>query len=106
MRSRDDEPEELATTTEALADEDEPKVLTTIMEASAEEAEDKTRPSEHLRWRRRWCVYGLRVLTTTTEASAEYDRPAESATTTEASAEDEEYTTHPRDWRQWRRRRG
>ena len=72
--------------TEASTEEDYPKVSTTITEASAEEAEDTTRPSEHLR--RRWCrcVYGIRVLTKTTAASAEYDGPADSATTAKASA--------------------
>ena len=55
---RDAEPEKLATTSEALAEEDELKVSTTATEASIEEAEDTTRPSERLQqWRRR-CVYG------------------------------------------------
>ena len=45
---RDDGPEELATTTEALAEVDEPEVLTTITDASIEEAEDTTLLSERL----------------------------------------------------------
>ena len=64
-------PEELATTMEASAAEDDTKVSTTTPEASIEEAEYAMRLSERLRRRRRRCVYGLRVLTTTTEASAE-----------------------------------
>ena len=54
---RDDKPEKLATTTEALAEEDEPKVLTKITEASIEEAEDTKCSSERLQQRRRRCVY-------------------------------------------------
>ena len=68
---RNDGPEELATTKEASAEEDDHEVLVTTAEASIEEAEYKTRPSEHLRQQRRQCIYGLRVLTTTTTASAE-----------------------------------
>ena len=45
---RDGEPEELATTMEALEDEDDPKILTMTTEESGEEAENTTRPSEHL----------------------------------------------------------
>ena len=33
-------------------------------------------------------------------------QPKDSATTTEASEEDEEYTKRPRDWRRWLRQRG
>ena len=44
-----DRPEELATTTETLAEEeDETEVSTTTSEASIEKAEDTTRPSERL----------------------------------------------------------
>ena len=43
------------------------------------------------------CVYGIRVLTMMTAASAEYDGPAYSVTTTEASVEDEEYMKRLRD---------
>ena len=71
MMCRDDGPEELATMTEASAEEDEPEVLATTTEASIEKAEDATRPSERLPRRRRWCVYRLMVLTTASEASAE-----------------------------------
>ena len=71
MLRRDDRPEELATTMEALTEEDDPKVLTTTTEASIEEAEYTMRPSERLRWRRRRCVYGIRVLTTTMAALVE-----------------------------------
>ena len=66
-----DWPEELATTTEASAEEDEPKVSMTTTEASAKKAEETTRPSERLRRRRRQYVYGLRVFTTTTVSLAE-----------------------------------
>ena len=38
LKHRDDEPEELATTTKALAEEDDPEFSTTTTEASAEEA--------------------------------------------------------------------
>ena len=38
LKHRDDGPEELATTTEALAEEDDPEFLTITTEASAEEA--------------------------------------------------------------------
>ena len=44
-RHRDDGPEELATTTEASAEEDEPGVSTTRTEAPAEEVEETTRLS-------------------------------------------------------------
>ena len=57
--------------TEVLAEEDEPEVLTMITEASIEEAENTMRLSESLRRRRRRCVYGQRVLMTTTAALAE-----------------------------------
>ena len=58
----DDGPKELATTTEALAEEDEPEVSMTKTEASIKDSEDTMRPSERLqRWSCR-CVYGLRVL--------------------------------------------
>ena len=67
----DDRPEELATTTQALAEKYEPDVLTMTTEASIEEAEYTTRPSERLRRQRRLCIYGLRVLTTTTASSEE-----------------------------------
>ena len=67
---RNDGPKELSNMTEALAEEDDPKVLTTTTEASDEESEDTTRPSERLRRRRRRCVYGIRVLTTTTDSLA------------------------------------
>ena len=43
---RDDGPEELATITEASAEEDETEFSTAKMEASIEEAEDTTRQSE------------------------------------------------------------
>ena len=48
LRRRNYGPEELATTTEALAEEDEHEVLTTTTEASAEEAEETACPSESL----------------------------------------------------------
>ena len=67
----DDDPEEFPTTTEESAEEDEPEVSTTTMEASSEEAEEKARPSERLQLWRRERVFGIRVLTTTTVASAE-----------------------------------
>ena len=70
LRLRYYRPEKLVTMTQMVAEEDEPQVSTTTTEASAEEAEEKMRPSERLRRRRRRCVYGLRVLTTTTTASA------------------------------------
>ena len=66
-----DGPEELETTTEASEEEYKPEVSMTTTEASIKEAEDKTRPSERLQQRRRRCIYGIRVLTTTTTASAE-----------------------------------
>ena len=50
--------------TEASAEEDEPEVWTATTEASAEEAEETTRISERIRWWRRRCVYGVRVLMT------------------------------------------
>ena len=90
---------------EALTEEDEPEVLTTRMEASAEETEETTRPSECLQRQRCRCFYGIGVLMTTTASSTEYDGPTDSVTTTEASAEDEEYTTCLRYWRQKMRRR-
>ena len=49
----DDGTEELATTTEASAEEDDPDVLTTTTEASIEEVEDTTRLSKRLRRQRR-----------------------------------------------------
>ena len=67
----DDGPEELATTTEASAEEDDPEVSTMTTYASDEELEETKSPSELLRWQRRRCVYGLRVLTTMTASSAE-----------------------------------
>ena len=76
------------------------------MEASIEEAEDTARLSEHIQPRRRLCIYGIRVLMTMIAALSDKDGPAESAMTTEASAEYEEYATRPRNWRQRRRRRG
>ena len=48
LRRRDDEPEELATTIEALDEEDYPEVLTTTTEVSAEEIEETTHLSERL----------------------------------------------------------
>ena len=69
---RNDGSQELATPTEALAEEDDLAVSKMTTEASIEEAEDTTRLSECLRRRRRRCVYGQpEVLTTTTEASIE-----------------------------------
>ena len=88
---RDDGPEELATMTEASAEEDEPEVLATTTEASIEKAEDTTRPSVRLRWWRRRCNYRLKVFMTMTYG------PAGSAMMAEALAEDEEYMTHLRD---------
>ena len=64
-----DRPEELATMAEASAEEDEPEVFTTTTEASIEEAEDTTRPIERLQRQKRRCVYGIRVLVTTTSVS-------------------------------------
>ena len=57
--------------TEASAEDHDPKVSTTTTEASTEEAADTTLPSERLQRRRRWCVYGLRVLMMTTALSTE-----------------------------------
>ena len=71
MIFRDDSPEELVTMTEASEEEDELEVSTTTTDASIDYAEDTTRPIERLQRRRRRCVYGLRVLTTTTAALAE-----------------------------------
>ena len=73
-------------------DEDESKDLTKTTEALAEEAEEMTRLIERLRRRRRRCFYRPRELTTTTTAveSVEEDRPEDSITTMEASAEDKE----------------
>ena len=71
LRRCNDEPDELVTTTEALAEEDEPKVSTTTTEDLTEEAEETTRPSERLRRQRQRCVYGFRVLMTTAEALEE-----------------------------------
>ena len=71
LRRCNDGTEELVNIMEALAEEDEPEVSTMATEASSEESENTTRPSEHLRWRRRRCVYGIRVSTTMTTASAE-----------------------------------
>ena len=66
---RNDMPEELATTTEASAEEDESEVLTTTAQMSAGESKETARLSECLRRRRRRCVYWLRVLMTMTSAS-------------------------------------
>ena len=71
LQLRDDGPEELETTTEALAEEDKPKDSTTPTEESEEESEETTRLSERLRRRRRRCVYRLRVLMTTMEVLTE-----------------------------------
>ena len=68
---RDNGPEELATTREGQTKENEPEVLTTTIEASIEQAEDTSRPSKCLQRRRRQCVYGIRVLTTTSKALPE-----------------------------------
>ena len=90
MRRRNDGPEELAKMTELLAEEDYIKDSTTTTEASTEEAEETTRPSECLQRQICRCVYGPREMMTTTLALAEENGPDDSATTTEASAEDEE----------------
>ena len=96
----------MATTTEASVEEDEPEHFTTTTESSAEEAKEMMCLREHLRrWRQR-CVYMPRELTMTTVALTEEYRLEESATTTEVSAGEEEYTKHPRDQRQRRRRQG
>ena len=87
---RDNKPEELAKSAEALAEEYEPKDWMAMTEASVEEAEETTRPSERLQRRRRRCVYGPRELTTTTAASEKEDGPKESETTVEVSSDDEE----------------
>ena len=50
---------------EASEEEDEPEDLMTTTEALAEKAEDMTRLSEHLQRRRRRCIYRPRELTTT-----------------------------------------
>ena len=63
--------EEFSTTMEASEEEYDPEVSTTTTEALAKESEETTRPSEHLRRRKRRCVYGLRAFTTTAVASAE-----------------------------------
>ena len=68
---RNDGPEELSTTTDALADEDEPEFSTTTMDASIEKAKYTMRLSERIQRRRRRCVYRIRVLATTMAASAE-----------------------------------
>ena len=52
-------------------EKDEPEVSMTTTEASIEEVENTTHLSERLRRQRRRCVYGQRVLMTTTAASAE-----------------------------------
>ena len=62
----------------------------TIMEASIEEKIYTMRLGERLQLRMRWCVYGLRILTKTTEASVE----------------DEGYVTRLRNQRQQMRRWG
>ena len=80
----------MATTTEALAEEDEPEESTTTAEALAEEAEETMRLSEYLQWKRWRCVYRPREFTMTTVVLDEEDGPKDSATTTEASAKNEE----------------
>ena len=90
MWRRNDGPEEFATMTEVSAEEDDPEDSTTMTEASLDESEETARLSERLRQRRQRCVYCHRKLTTASNASAEEDRPDDSATTTEALAEDEE----------------
>ena len=67
LRRRDDGPGELPTTTEESAEEDKPKV--SMMTTEALEREEKTRLSECLRRRMQRCVYGIRVLTTTSALS-------------------------------------
>ena len=57
LRRRDDGPELLATSTEALAEEDEPKDSTTKKDALGEEAEETKRPSERLQRRRQRYIY-------------------------------------------------
>ena len=68
---RDDDGGCRIATAEASAEEDETEVSTTIIEVSIEEVEDKMRPSERLQRRRRQCIYGIRVLTTTTVSLSE-----------------------------------
>ena len=75
---------------EALAEEDEPEDSMMTTEASVEKAEEKTHLSERLQQQMQRCVYRPKELTTTMGASVEEDRPEDSATTTEALAEDEE----------------
>ena len=77
------------TTKEASVEKDDPENLTTTTESSAEEAEETTRPSERLQRRRRRCVYRPRELTIMIASLEEEYGPEDSATTTEASAEDE-----------------
>ena len=90
LQSRNDGPEELATTTEASIEKDNPEDSTTTAEALAEEAEETTRLRERLR-RRIWkCVYGPRELTTAMVASTEEEGTKDSAMTTEASEGDKE----------------
>ena len=71
MRRCDDRPEEFVTTTEAEVEEDDTEVSKTAPEASVEEVEETKCPSERLQRRRWWCVYGIRVLKTTTSVSTE-----------------------------------
>ena len=68
LRRHDDGPEELTTATEVLTEEDEPEVLTATAEVSAEKGEYTMSLNERLQRRRRWCVYGIRVLMTTVVA--------------------------------------
>ena len=68
LRSRDERPEELTTTTEASEEKYDPKDLTTT-DALAEEADAKTQLRERLQRRRRKCVYMIRVLKTTAVSS-------------------------------------
>ena len=93
LQRRDNRPEELTTTTEALAEEDEPEDLTTTTEATTEEAEETTRLREILWRRRRRCVYRPMELMMTRGTE-------DSATTTDVMAGDKEYMTRPRNRRQ------
>ena len=58
-------------------------------DASMEEVEETMRLREHLRRRRRRCVYRPKESMTMMVASAEEDCPEDSETATESSAEDE-----------------
>ena len=94
QRCHADCPVESTTTKGASEEEDDPEDLTTMPEALAEDIEEIM----HLwirgqQWRLRRCDDKTEKLSTTTEASADEDDPKDSTTMTEASAEEAEETT-------------